>query len=100
MYDAHGWINPGKAGFVYLKVFNVQTGARLSQDDIRKDSNELTGWSPDSTELFYYNTGILIAEGDPGRSYSARFELWFHPDDGTAEIKLVETTRKVRAFED
>ena len=99
MYDVRGWINPGKAGFVYLKAFNADTGARLSQDDIKKDSNELTGWSSDSTELFYYNAGIVIVEGDPGRSYGARFELWFHPDDGTAETKLVETTHEICAFQ-
>ena len=98
IYDVRGWINPGKAGSVYLKAFDVETGARLSPD-MTKDSNELTGWSRDSAELFYYNRGVLIGEGDPGRIYTARFEMWFRPDDGTAESKLVETMHKVRAFE-
>ena len=99
LYDARGWVNPGKAGSVYLKIFNAETGARLSPDTAR-DSNELTGWSSEAGELFYYNRGyIVIGEGEPGRPYGARFELWFRPDDGTGERKMLECAHKVCAFE-
>ena len=79
--------------------FNLETGARLSKESITRSSNEFTGWSKIASELFYYNTNITVYEGDWEHFFEARFELWFHPEDGSSERKLVETTRRICGWE-
>ena len=100
MYDIDGWVNPGKPGYVYVKIFNTETGVRLSEENVTAGSNELTGWAAVCGALFYYEaSNVLLLERAGGPSYTARFELWFDPDDGGKETKLVETTRDVNGFQ-
>jgi hypothetical protein len=82
-------------GHVYLKVFNKNTGERLSEDRLFIKSNERIGFSTNTKENFFYNSNITIYEGDWSHFYEARFELWFVPDGGGKEKKIVETTRKI-----
>ncbi|MBN2133878.1 MAG: hypothetical protein JW741_30530 [Sedimentisphaerales bacterium] len=99
IYEVEVWINPGEAGAVYLKAFEVTRGTRLSSHDLRRYSNERTGWSEDPNELFYSNTRITIYEGDWGDPYAARFELWFVPDSGKTERKLLERVFKIEGWQ-
>jgi len=99
IYEVEAWINPGEAGTVYLKAFEVTRGTQLSARDLRKYSNERTGWSEDPNEVFYSNTSITIYEGDWGDPYAARFELWFVPDSGKTERKLLERIFKIEGWQ-
>ncbi|HNS22904.1 MAG TPA: hypothetical protein PKH24_20565 [Sedimentisphaerales bacterium] len=99
IYEVEAWINPGEPGLVYLKAFEVTRGTRLSSSDLRKYSNERTGWSDDPNELFYSNTNVTLYEGDWGQPYAARFELWFVPDSGQAERKLLERIFKIEGWQ-
>ncbi len=98
-YDIFAWVNPGEPGYVYLKVFSLETEERLSEDDVTPESNELIGWSKDPDTLFFYNSHIMVYEGGFDTHYDARFELWFHPSDSGPEKKLVETTRNITGWE-
>lgn len=99
MYDTEIWVNPGESGLVYLKAYEVTRGTRLSARDLRKYSNERTGWSEDPNELFYSNGNVTIYEGDWGQPYAARFELWFIPDSGQGERKLLERVFKIEGWQ-
>lgn len=95
IYDVCAWVNPGQKGLTYLKVFDVKSGRRLSERKIFNTSNEMIGWSDEAIVQFYYNSHIYVYEGDWDHLYEARFELWFQPDTGQQERKLIQTTREI-----
>lgn len=99
IYQVYAHINPGAAGRVYLKVFEATRNTRLSAGRIAERSLEYTGWSDDPQEQFFYNTEITVYEGDWGVYYPARFELWFVPQDGGPERKLVEKIFKIEGWQ-
>lgn len=82
--------NPGVAGRIYLKAFDAATEKPLSADALKAASHEWTGWSEEAQQQFLSASYITIQEGEPGLLYTARFEVWFQPDDGGAERKLLE----------
>ncbi|OGC23639.1 hypothetical protein A2310_00915 [candidate division WOR-1 bacterium RIFOXYB2_FULL_37_13] len=97
MIKAH--LNPNELGYVYAKVFESKSGRVLSASTITNESLEYIGWSKNKQEQFFYNTEITIYEGDWGDYRSARFELWFVPDSGTPERKLVEKNFKIEGWQ-
>ncbi|MBP5638568.1 MAG: hypothetical protein J6X55_03755 [Victivallales bacterium] len=92
-------INPGESGLTYLKAFEVTKGTRLSEDRLKDKSNERIGWSADPEEKFLYENGFTIYEGDWGKPYAARFEVWFKPDSGKPERKLMERICKIEGWQ-
>jgi len=90
IYDSEIWANPGEPGMIYLKAYEVTHETSLSAASLKKYSNEWIGWSDDASQLFFSNTHFTIYEGDWGKPYAARFEVWFVPDSGGAERKLIE----------
>ena len=99
LYDATLWINPGEPGMVYLKAFEVTQGTPLSASRLREASNEWVGWSDNPKELFLSNTHFTIYEGDWGKPYAARFEVWFIPDADAPERKLLEKVFKIEGWQ-
>ena len=99
LYDATLWINPGEPGMVYLKAFEVTQGTSLSASRLREASNEWVGWSDNPKELFLSNTHFTIYEGDWGKPYAARFEVWFIPDADAPERKLLEKVFKIEGWQ-
>ena len=94
-----GWVNPGEPGTVYLRAYEVTRKTRLSEDRLYESSNERVGWSGSPDELFLYNTHVTINEGDWGQPYAARFELWFKPESGTPERKILERNFKIEGWQ-
>lgn len=99
IYDVWIWANPGEPGMVYLKAFEITKGTALSVDRLKQYSNEWIGWSDDPAELFLSNTTFTIYEGDWGKPYAARFEVWFAPDRGGPERKLLEKVFKIEGWQ-
>lgn len=99
IYDARIWVNPGEAGMVYLKTFEVTKGIPLSKVRLKTSSNEWIGWSNNADELFYSNSHITIYEGDWGKPYAARFEVWFVPDSGKEERKILDRVFKIEGWQ-
>lgn len=93
-YKATGYVNPGRKGHIYIKAFDKKTGKRLSKARTR-EKVEYPGWSRDLHKQYYYQFQFTIYEGDWSHPYPAIFQLWFHPDDGSPESKLAETTRTI-----
>ena len=92
-------INPGEPGIVYLKAFEATKGTRLSEGRLKGASNERIGWSNDPEEKFLYENGFTIYEGDWGKPYAARIEVWFRPDTGKPERKLTERICKIEGWQ-
>lgn len=92
-------LNPGESGITYLKAFEVTRGTRLSEDRLYDRSNERIGWSKNPDEKFLYENEFTIYEGDWGKPYAARIEVWFRPDSGKPERKLVERVCKVEGWQ-
>lgn len=99
LYDSEIWVNPGEPGMVYLKAFEVTGGTPLSVNNLREYSGEWVGWSDDPQQLFLSNTHFTIFEGDWGKPYAARFEVWFAPDSGQPERKLVQKVFKIEGWQ-
>ena len=96
-YNTAIWVNPGESGMIYLKAFEVTKGTPLSlRGNLLKGySNEWIGWSDNPKEQFFANSLILVCEGDPAKPYAARFEVWFTPDSGAPDRKLLEKVFKI-----
>jgi len=99
IYDSEIWINPGEPGMVFLKAHEVTQGTALSVDRLRVYSNEWVGWSDDERQLFLSNTHFTVYEGDWGKPYAARFEVWFAPDSGGPERKLTEKVFRIEGWQ-
>lgn len=92
-------LNPGEPGNVYLKAFEVTKGTPLSVERLEASSKTRMTWSTDSSELFGAKAGFTIYEGDWGKPYAARFEVWFAPDSGKPERKLAERIFKIEGWQ-
>ncbi|MDB9744159.1 hypothetical protein OAA91_01380 [Fibrobacterales bacterium] len=97
-YYSEIWINPGEAGMIYLKAFEEEKGTALSSRKLKKRTNEWVGWSNNPKELFFSNTPFSIYEGEIEKPYAARFEIWFRPDSGKADRKLMEKVFEVEGW--
>jgi hypothetical protein len=99
IYDSVIWVNPGEPGMLYLRAFEVTQRTALSVGELKKYSNEKVGWSDNTSELFFSNTVFTICEGDWGKPYAARFEVWFVPDSGQPERKLIDKIFKIEGWQ-
>lgn len=98
MYVARYTLNPGEPGLVYLKAFEVTQGTPLSTDSLRAASEKPMTWSKEPSEKFGAKAGFMIYEGDWGKPYAARFEVWFKPESGAPERKLAESVFKIEGW--
>jgi hypothetical protein len=92
-------LNPGEPGSVYLKAFEVTKGTPLSVERLEAKSRTRMTWSADSSERFGAKAGFTIYEGDWGKPYAARFEVWFTPDSGKADRKLAKRIFKIEGWQ-
>ena len=73
--------------------------ASLSAKQLAMSSSSVSGWSEDNGEQFRTPMELTIYEGNWGQFYGARFEVWFKPDSGGAERKLLEKNYKIQGWE-
>lgn len=92
-------LNPGEPGVVYLKAFEITKGTPLSEDRLEAASETRMAWSADPAEKFGAKSGFTIYEGDWGKPYAARFEVWFRPDSKGPERKLAEKIYKIEGWQ-
>lgn len=92
-------LNPGEPGSVYLKAYEVTKGTPLSVARLKERSKIRMTWSTNSSERFGAKAGFTIYEGDWGKPYAARFEVWFEPDSGKPERKLAERIFRIEGWQ-
>jgi hypothetical protein len=56
-------------------------------------------WSNSPEERFGAKAGFTVYEGDWGKPYAARFEVWFEPDSGKGQRKLSERVFKIEGWQ-
>jgi len=77
-------------GHVYLRAFEITKNTALSVRRLREQSKMPVFNRSDSVARFTLPDQFIIYEGDPGNPYAARFEVWFVPENGDREYKLME----------
>ena len=98
IYVLSAFVSPKSPGIVYVKVFNSNSGARLSKSSLKKESTRWVGWSESGSRLYPYNTEATIYEGNWNTKCEARFELW-HCDEQGKETKLIEKSRLINGWQ-
>jgi hypothetical protein len=106
LYQYTFWTKRIDKGSIYLKAFEVTQNDPLSVDRLKESSSISVFNSTDSLIMFRMDKGnseygmpFTIYEGDWGKPYAARFELWFVPDNGGQEQKLLEKNYKIEGWQ-
>ncbi|AKD05402.1 hypothetical protein PKOR_23155 [Pontibacter korlensis] len=90
LYEYDLWVENTESGTVYLKAYEITKNIPLSTGRLPKASSIEIADS--KKELTKYGTTVnfTIYEGDWGKPYAARFEVWLKPASGNPERKLME----------
>ena len=89
-------VNPGEDGEVYLRAYEVTKGTRLSADCMKRRTLEkVTGRGE---KIVGIGREFTIYEGDWGKYYAARIEIWFVPTKGGKPRKLKEKLFRVQGW--
>ncbi|MCX6200014.1 MAG: hypothetical protein NTY88_12475 [Bacteroidetes bacterium] len=100
LYEYDLWIGKIGKGTVYLKVFEVTQNTPLSESSVYKRSTIEVYNSTDTIKRFSTKSDFTIYEGDWGKPYAARFEVWFQPDRfWSKERKLFEKNYKIEGWQ-
>lgn len=106
LYQYKFWSKRINKGKIYLKAFEITQNDPLSVDRLKESSTISVYNSSDSLAMFQLENGVsgnerpfIIYEGDWGKPYAARFELWYISDNGKNEIKLLEKNYKIEGWQ-
>ncbi|MDP4239523.1 MAG: hypothetical protein Q8904_08660 [Bacteroidota bacterium] len=101
IYTYAVWTRKIEKGMTYLKAFEVTKNDPLSVDKLKERSIIEVNNPTDSIVKFGMknNKEFIIDEGDWRKPYAARFELWFKPDNGGMERKLLEKNYKIHGWQ-
>ncbi len=97
MYIAKANVKNNAQGVVYIKVFDKDSGTKLSAKTIKPITTRKIGWSANAETLFYYQSEFRIMVGALNRPFTARIEFWFKGNNGT-EKKLFEKEMQVESW--
>jgi hypothetical protein len=98
LYEYDFWIGKIESGTIYLKAFEITQNIELSSDRLLERS-AIKIVNPTDNIMKFGTTNIFtIYEGDWGKPYAARFEVWFKPDSGTIERTLFTKNYKIEGW--
>lgn len=98
IYKYDLWVSSIEKGNVYLKAFEVTKNYQLSEIRL-KEKTTISIFNPtDSLMKYGIKEDFIIYEGDFGKPYAARFEIWFNPDNEGKERKLIEKNYKIEGW--
>jgi hypothetical protein len=90
LYEYDVWIESNQSGTIFLKAFEITKGIALSVSSLKKRSSLRINDTNGEIQKFSTKEEFTIYEGDWGKPYGARFEIWFKPDNGEKEKKILE----------
>ena len=99
LYEYDFWVGKIESGTIFLKAFEITHEDELSTGNLPERSSVSVVNITDSIRKFGTTSCFTIYEGDWGKPYAARFEVWFKPDNGGAERKLVAKNYKLEGWE-
>ncbi|MFM7016684.1 MAG: hypothetical protein ACKOX3_10195 [Bacteroidota bacterium] len=88
LYTYDFWYGNTEPGTIYLKAFEITQESALSQDRLPEQSKIKIQNATSKLVKASLSHIFTIYEGDWGKPYGARFEVWFIPSNGGAERKL------------
>lgn len=89
LYQYDIWVGKIPKGTIYLKAFEITHEHPLSVEYLPKHSSIIVVNITDSIQKFGTTSDFTIYEGDWGKPYAARFEVWYKPENGDAWRKLL-----------
>jgi len=98
LYEYDFWTGKIESGTIYLKAFEITQEYALSRSRLPKASSVKIFNPTDSIKRFGTTSHFTIYEGDFGKPYAARFEVWFKPDNGGPERKLLSKNYKIEGW--
>lgn len=99
LYEFDFWTGTIESGTIYLKAFEITQEYPLSADRL-PESSEIKVYNPtDRVVKFSTTSHFTIYEGDWGKPYAARFEVWFKPENGEPERKLFMKNYKIEGWQ-
>jgi hypothetical protein len=90
LYKFDFWTGKIECGTIYLKAYEITQNYALSVSRLSKESSIRVDNNTDHILRFGTAHDFTIYEGDFGKPYAARFEVWFKPDTGGPEKKIIE----------
>ncbi|MEI6137721.1 MAG: hypothetical protein WCP85_00570 [Mariniphaga sp.] len=90
LYKFDFWTGKIECGTIYLKAYEITQDYPLSVNRLPKESSIRINNDTDHILRFGTASDLTIYEGDFGKPYAARFEVWFKPETGKQEKKLIE----------
>ncbi len=90
LYEYDFWTKNIEKGIIYLKAFEITKEYALSTSSLSERSSVEINNPTDTIMVFGTNSDFTIYEGEWGKPYAARFEVWFNPDNGDKEHKIFE----------
>jgi hypothetical protein len=98
LYEYDFWTTKIEKGKVYLKAYEITQNYRLSESSLF-ETTFIEIYNPSDTVMkFRTKSHFTIYEGDWGKPYAARFEVWFKPDNNGQERKLLERNYKIEGW--
>jgi hypothetical protein len=98
LYEYDFWTAKIDSGKIYLKAFEVTQNDQLSPNELEERSG-VAIYNPTTTIRKYgTTTQFTIYEGDWGKPYAVRFEVWFKPANGGKERKLLSKNYKIEGW--
>ncbi len=89
IYTYDVWTDKKENGFYYLKAIEITKNDTLSSREILNKSKIHIRLNETNLSRIELKNDFTIYEGDWGKPYSAKFELWFHNDSLNTDKKLI-----------
>lgn len=99
LYHYDFWTKKIAPGVIYLKAYEVTQNYPLSVERLREGSAIGIGNASDTLVRVSTNSFFTIYEGDWGKPYAARFEVWYKPGVGGVERKLFEKIFRIEGWQ-
>lgn len=99
LYTYAIWLSKIDSGKIFLKVYEITKNDRLSENRLTKSSEIAVGHSTDSLKKYESDDHFTIYEGDWGKPYAARFEVWYKGTNSNKEVKLLEKNYKIEGWQ-
>lgn len=98
LYEYDLWTPRIESGKIYLKAYEITQNYKLSEDRLPETTLVEISNQSDTIMKFGTHTNFTIYEGDWGKPYAARFEVWFKPENNGQERKLFERNYKIEGW--
>lgn len=98
LYEYDFWTSKIDSGTIYIKAYEVTQNYALSTQRLPQSSSVKIYNPTDSIVKVGTINHFTIYEGDWGKPYAARFEVWFKPSVGGQERKIFERNFKIEGW--